>query len=289
MTCVLDDVGFLQVSGKDAVKFLQGYSTCDLDNLQADTGHRTLTGAICDIRGRMITSFRILKRHDALILRMHRPLVPKTIDFLSKYIVFSKASLTDISALLHCYGLARCEHNTANTYHEDGDGVTLNLGDRQEIWLTTRLEDRQETNRQDWALAEIKSGIVWVEEATSGQFIPQMFNYDKTGAIDFDKGCYLGQEVVARIQYRGTMKRRLHRLASRVSRNVGCAISGGTVVASVTVASATVASATVASATLSQEEGGYQLLAVLQNTNADKSAGLSVQFDDGEKVPAVPV
>ena len=311
-SCVLAHVGFLQVSGTDAVKFMQGYSTCNLDNLHT---HQVMPGAICDIQGRMLTSFRILKHQNTLILRMHRPLVPKTIAFLNKYIVFSKASVTDISDDLHCYGRMPCEHTamsgtsltamsgslltamsglplTAITYQEDDQGMTLNLGDRQELWLRDGLRSglRDElksklprkpeqaseaaTQRQAWALAEIEAGMVWVEEATSGQFIPQMFNYDKLGAIDFDKGCYLGQEVVARLQYRGALKRRLHRLESQVPRRVGTGLSSGTVVASTA---------------LKQSRGACHLLAVLRHSNDDQSPGPRVQFDDGEEVMALLV
>ena len=278
--CVLAHVGFLQVSGTDAVKFMQGYSTCNLDNLHT---HQIMLGAICDIQGRMLTSFRILKHQDTLILRMHRPLVPKTIAFLSKYIVFSKASVTDISDDLHCYGRIACEHNATNTYYEDAQGMTLYLGDRQELWLRSGFRNElpnkpaqaleAAAQQQAWALAEIEAGIAWVEEATSGQFIPQMFNYDKMGAIDFDKGCYLGQEVVARLQYRGALKRRLHRLASQVPRLVGTSLSGGTVVASTA---------------LQQAGGACQLLAVLRHRDDDQAPGPSVQFEDGEEVLAVP-
>ena len=295
-SCVLAHVGFLQVSGTDAVKFMQGYSTCNLDNLHT---HQVMPGAICDIQGRMLTSFRILKHQNTLILRMHRPLVPKTIAFLNKYIVFSKASVTDISDDLHCYGRMPCEHtamsgtsltamsgtsSTAITYQEDDQGMTLNLGDRQELWLRDELKSKlprkpaqaseAATQCQDWALAEIEAGMVWVEEATSGQFIPQMFNYDKLGAIDFDKGCYLGQEVVARLQYRGALKRRLHRLESQVPRRVGTGLSSGTVVASTA---------------LKQSRGACHLLAVLRHSNDDQSPGPRVQFDDGEEVMALLV
>ncbi len=265
--CALNDAGLLQVAGKDAVKFLQGYTTCNLDDLTA-TG-LALTGASCNIQGRMITSFHILPRQDALLLRMHRPLVATTIDFLSQYIVFSKASLTDMSDALHCYGVLGCEHNPTNTYELDGASVTLNLGDRQELWVP----GRQATNAPEsaWALADIEAGIAWVQAATSGKFLPQMFHYDQTGGIDFNKGCYLGQEVVARMQYRGELKRRLYRLTSQSSRPVGCALAGGTVVAA---------------AELSQ--GGSELLAVLRNTGSDGSP-ITARFDDGEQVPATLV
>ena len=90
----LTDKGFLRIAGPEAVKFLQGYTTCDLTLLEQNA---TRMGAICNLQGRMVTSFRVLKTGNDLILRMQRPLVKSTLDFLQKYIVFSKADLHDIS------------------------------------------------------------------------------------------------------------------------------------------------------------------------------------------------
>ena len=97
----LDHFGFLKVSGVDAVTFLQGYTTCDLAALNDDSAQ---LGAICNIQGRMLASFIVIRQDQDLVLRMHKSLVPKTIAFLTKYIVFSKAELTDISEKLRCYG-----------------------------------------------------------------------------------------------------------------------------------------------------------------------------------------
>ena len=244
--CSLEYFGFIRVSGKEAIKFLQGYTTCNLDRLD---GGQVLPGAVCNIQGRMITSFLIAKRpdpngQDELILRMHRPLVPKTIEFLNQYIVFSKASLADISESLRCYGVLACGQVATGTCDIDGADVTVNLDDRQELWVAG--EQVVNAPVSDWCLAEVEAGRAWVQEATSEQFLPQMFNYHNTGAIDFDKGCYLGQEIVARMQYRGALKRRLYRLSSGQLRDVGCSVKEGIIVGS------------------SQGEGACRLLAVLQ-------------------------
>ena len=99
--CSLDDYGLLCVSGKDALSFLQGYTTCDLEKLDPTAAQ---IGAICNIKGRMLTSFVVVKDGESLLLRMHKPLVAQTIAFLKKYIVFSKAEMQDISENYYFYG-----------------------------------------------------------------------------------------------------------------------------------------------------------------------------------------
>ena len=80
----LNHFGFLEVSGKEAEKFLQGYTTCDLESLNENSAK---LGAICDIKGRMITSFLIINHDKKFVLRMNKDLVEKTISFLQKYII----------------------------------------------------------------------------------------------------------------------------------------------------------------------------------------------------------
>jgi len=250
----LSDRGFLRIEGPDAVKFLQGYTTCDLSAL-ADGEHQT--GAICTIKGRMLTSFIVAKRGTSLYLRTDRPLVEKTIAFLQKYIVFSKAEMSDMSEDLVCYGLL------GETDIDVGDGFEIDLGNRVELWLPASRAVKATSDTAAWLNAEIDSGTAWVTDATSEEFLPQMFNYHERGAIDFEKGCYLGQEIVARAQYRGELKRRLHRMVSEKQRTIGDRIDGGVVVASAPAGQ----------------------LAVIQNAEEE---AITVSFEDGEEVQATP-
>lgn len=202
----LNQFGFLAITGPDAIKFLQGYATCDLTRLP-DT---PMMGAICNLQGRMLTSFRIAQTDHGVILRMDKPLVPRTLEFLSKYIVFSKAEMQDISDSTTCYGCM----GTADDLPEAG--ITVPVGtDRFEYWSTESL-DADEDARW-WVEADIRDGLAWVSSANSEEYLPQMLNYHLHEAIDFAKGCYLGQEIVARMQYRGELKRRLHRAEAAAS------------------------------------------------------------------------
>ncbi len=235
----LPEYGFLGISGKDAQKFFQGYTTCELNNLSST---HSAIGATCNLKGRMLASYRVISTDDGLLMRMDRSLVAPMIEFLKKYIVFSKASLSDLSDVYSCYGQITEQSDAAESINtispcptDENQWLTTTLGpivcvespsksangsveadaqiQRCELWLDARSEQNSPIPNADtdlWHQAEIKQGLAWVTTETSEEFIPQMFDYDKIGAINFEKGCYLGQEIVARMQYRGAVKRRLH-------------------------------------------------------------------------------
>ena len=224
--CALPSRGFLCLSGKDALTFLQGYATCDLAAL--DHEPRALPGAICNIKGRMLTSFLVAREGEDLLLRMHRPLVALTLDFLAKYIVFSKASMRDASDDWHCYGELGGAERPAFALAQAEGALRISLGYGEEVWSQKPLP--ADADEAPWQAREVAEGMAWVQEATSERFLPQMFNYHNLGAVDFDKGCYLGQEVVARAQYRGQLKRQLQPVAV-AGAQPGDACEGGVIVA----------------------------------------------------------
>ncbi|MEK0363522.1 CAF17-like 4Fe-4S cluster assembly/insertion protein YgfZ [Pseudomonas sp. CBC3] len=229
--CVLSHEGVLAVRGPDANKFLQGQLTCNLNYLDAQ--HSSL-GARCTPKGRMQSSFRILVEGDGYLLAMDRALVQTQLAELTKYAAFSKSKLYDESDEWVRFGLSA------------GDGALVSLGldlsanadqvvsthgfiavrladGRAELWTrakdaeTTRLRlaaQLSEASIESWLLAQIRAGIGQVVAATQELFIPQMINLQALGGVSFKKGCYTGQEIVARMQYLGKLKRRLHRLAA---------------------------------------------------------------------------
>lgn len=206
----LDQFGFLAVTGRDAQKFLQGYTTCDLDELPAD---KVSAGAICNIKGRMVCNFLLCREEDGFLLRIHRDLIDPVIAFLGKYIVFSKASLEDRTDTLHCYGLTAEGDKFPQAQGEitvTGNGQLIKVSEapRFELWSTELQEASGDL--QQWQQSELSEGIVWVDESSAEEYIPQMFNLQALDGISFSKGCYLGQEIVARMQYRGELKNRLH-------------------------------------------------------------------------------
>jgi folate-binding protein YgfZ len=212
----LPNFGFLAVTGKDAVTFMQGYTTCDLDELTDTMSvNGSAIGAVCNLQGRMVTSFRCTRLPDGLLFRMDRSLVAETMAFLKKYIVFSKAEMADLSDELACFGVIGEAPALVDNAH-----LIQVSEDRFEIWGQTGMLEAS-GDSEDWWKQEIADGLAWVTPETKEEFIPQMFDYHSAGAIDFDKGCYLGQEIVARMQYRGNLNRRLHRGRANHSTEIG--------------------------------------------------------------------
>ena len=228
--CALSHEGVLAVRGADAAKFLQGQLTCNLNYL-SDT--QASLGARCTQKGRMQSSFRILLQGDGVLLAMATELLEPQLADLKKYAVFSKSRLTDESAAWARFGLSQADHALASLGLDlpaETDSVVrtetfialrVSPG-RAELWvpieqaeavrnsLATQL---QHADLNDWLLGQIRAGIGQVMPQTRELFIPQMLNLQAVGGVSFKKGCYTGQEIVARMQYLGKLKRRLYRLS----------------------------------------------------------------------------
>jgi folate-binding protein YgfZ len=227
--CTLSHEGVLAVIGNDASKFLQGQLTCNLNYLSET--HSSL-GARCTQKGRMQSSFRIVLEPEGCLLAMARELVEPQLADLKKYAVFSKSKLTDDSASWVRFGLhqadAALESLGLNLPAETDSVVRANgliairvSEGRAELWAaaeqTESLEQHLkaqlvEADLNQWILGQIRAGIGQVMPQTRELFIPQMLNLQAVGAVSFKKGCYTGQEIVARMQYLGKLKRRLYRL-----------------------------------------------------------------------------
>lgn len=227
---VLDHEGILAVRGVDATKFLQGQLTCNLSYLNAETSS---LGARCTPKGRMTSSFRIIAEADGYLLAMASDLLESQLADLKKYAVFSKASLSDDSALWVRFGLSGADALLAElglaldgqvdqvARHDGLIAVTLGQG-RTELWVPAEraaqlgehiASQLRHGSLNDWLLGQVRAGVGQVFGATRELFIPQMINLQAVGGVSFKKGCYTGQEIVARMQYLGRLKRRLHRLA----------------------------------------------------------------------------
>jgi folate-binding protein YgfZ len=276
---LLDQFGFLAIRGKDATSFLQGYTTCDLEQL---SNSQALLGAICNIQGRMVANFRVSKLSDGLLLRLNRNLVAKTMTFLGKYIVFSKAEMSDMSEDITCYGVignpaisATMEINEVSELEGNILVKISESGPRYEIWAQNPV-DYELLEDDSWSRAEIEDGFAWVNETTTEEFIPQMFDYQNRGGIDFDKGCYLGQEIIARLEHRGALNRKLHR-----GTVISSAKSGDKLISDVGKPIGTVVSAAAVDV-----EGGQIFLAVLQNKGDED---IQVNLEDGESALFSPV
>jgi len=228
--CRLSHEGLLAVRGPDASKFLQGQLTCNLNYLSADSAS---LGARCTPKGRMLSSFRIVQQGDGYLLAMASELLDSQLTDLQKYAAFSKSKLSDESAQWLRIGLqggdavlASLGLNlpaTADSVVHVGDMLAVRLSDgRSELWapaaqaetvLATLTAQLREAPLNDWLLAQVRAGVGQVFGANREQLIPQMINLQALGGVSFKKGCYTGQEIVARMQYLGKLKRRMYRLS----------------------------------------------------------------------------
>lgn len=226
----LSHEGILAVRGSDAGKFLQGQLTCNINYLSLE--HAGL-GARCMVKGRMQSSFRILPEGNGYLLAMASDLLEAQLADLKKYAVFSKATLSDESAAWVRFGLQQGDAalqalglsvpaSAGATVHHDGlIAITASAG-RVELWVPADSAARvretlaatlPEGSLNDWLLGQIRAGIGQVMGPTRELFIPQMINLQAVDGVSFKKGCYTGQEIVARMQYLGKLKRRQYRLA----------------------------------------------------------------------------
>lgn len=231
----LEHEGILSVTGADAAQFLQGQLTCNIEYLHAD---KAGIGARCNNKGRMFSTFRIVTDGNLFLLALAAELIPGQLTDLSKYAVFSKVTLTDASAQWSRFGLYRAREalkklelpirDEADSVSRQANGcfVIELTGDRFELWCPAELESDVRrrldalltaTSLNNWLLLQIRQGEGQIFGKSSNEYVPQMINLQAIGGVSFKKGCYMGQEIVARMQYLGRSKRRLFRLSAASS------------------------------------------------------------------------
>ena len=177
-------------AGPDAAAFLQGYLTADLDQLAPG---RALPMALCNLKGRVIASGWAAGESNHVRLLVHPSVVPILARELGKYLLFAKSKLAEVRTGV---GLSAAASSDAFELPPVGCYATLGIPDE---------------GHAAFASACAGTGFVLVTEAIAGSFLPQMIGLTDVGAVNFAKGCYLGQEVVARAQHRGQVKQQLRR------------------------------------------------------------------------------
>ena len=196
---LLEDVAVMTFGGADVRNFLQGYLTCD--TVALPEGSPALA-ALCSLKGRVVTCGWASARTDAVDYLVHESLSDTLASFMRAYLAFSKTRLRESRDRVALAVLQGREDAPAVTLHSVGDEASLRA-----------LQERHgNASRAAFDRALVHAHIPWLTVATSDQFLPQALNLVTLGAVDFDKGCYLGQEVVARAQHRGRLKRHLRRL-----------------------------------------------------------------------------
>ncbi|CAD5366200.1 Folate-dependent protein for Fe/S cluster synthesis/repair in oxidative stress [Rubrivivax sp. A210] len=220
----LSDWGLIRARGEDAASFLHGQLTQDMSQLQA--GQARLAG-YCSAKGRLLATFVVWRpADDEFLLACSADLLPAVLKRLTMFVLRAKCKLSDATAERALWGAAGsavgelcagADAAAAWTCIKGpaGDAIVLPAAvvDGLSIprVLLARAPDAplpQTLAPAAWQWLEARSGVARVMAATSEQFVPQMVNLELVGGVNFQKGCYPGQEVVARSQYRGTLKRR---------------------------------------------------------------------------------
>ena len=241
-TVPFDALGVLRARGPDTLSFLQGQLSNDLTRLGAD---RSLLAGYHNPQGRVIALLRVLQlAPEDLLAVLPRELVPTVIARLSKFVLRAKVKLVDESQAWRISGLlAGVEEDAAvgavqpaavgnlaaalpaalDSVAHGADAVAVRVARQPSRWLLLTsasgapLPDAGVAAPAEiWQRVAIAAGEPQVFAATSEEFVAQMLNLDAVGAIAFDKGCYTGQEVIARAHYRGRVKRRMQRFVASV-------------------------------------------------------------------------
>lgn len=219
-------LGVLTVAGKDAASLLQGQITCNVHDI---TDNKSSLGAICNPKGRVITTFLLVKRDDAYLLLLPVELLAPIKKRLQMYVLRSAVTLTDSSDELCLIG-SSCQFDVKTSTNDQfgnttrqQNRLTIDLSrqvnrqllitdaeDAQQFWNEQTSEHGyQAAGSEVWRSLDIIDGIPWLTTETSEEYIPQMLNLDTLGGVSFTKGCYTGQEIVARTHYLGKAKRQM--------------------------------------------------------------------------------
>ena len=234
----LDDWALATLTGADSEKYLQGQVTADVAAL---TEHQHLLAAHCDAKGKMWSNLRLFRRDGGFALIERRSIRDAQLTELKKYAVFSKVTIVpdDEHVLLGMAGFqARAALANLFTTLPDAEKQVVQEGATSILWFAHPAErfllvtdvataemineklrsEAQLNNSQQWLALNIEAGLPVIDAANSAQFIPQATNLQALGGISFKKGCYTGQEMVARAKFRGANKRALWYLAGKASR-----------------------------------------------------------------------
>jgi len=219
----LNDWGVIRAVGEDAASFLNGQLTQDLLHLGSDQAR--LAG-YCSAKGRLLATLIAWRCNDndsEILLALPAELLAPTLKRLSMFVMRAKCKLSDASAEVALWGLLGDEAAgalPASPWACSTQGGATFIRLPQADAGTPRLLLAQaaaepapawpELSAADWRWEEVRAGLAWIQSATVEQFVPQMLNLELLEGVSFKKGCYPGQEVVARSQYRGTLKRRTY-------------------------------------------------------------------------------
>ena len=227
----LSQFGLIAVRGADARSFLQGQLSSDLDAVDES---RSQLGAWCSPKGRVLALFRIMQWKDTFLLKLPAPLVEPTLKRLRMYVLRARVELEDVSEhfvrlglsgeaaagiLNDCFGEAPALPDQVRAADDSllvrlsGETpryeVICGVDEAGQCWRSA-VPSLTPAGAAPWSLLGILAGVP--EVTIADEYLPQMLNLDALDGVSFNKGCYVGQEIVARTQHLGRLKRRLYRL-----------------------------------------------------------------------------
>jgi tRNA-modifying protein YgfZ len=299
----LPHLGVILASGEDAGTFLQNQLTNDTRELSSDMSQ--LAGW-CSAKGRILTLFRLVQRPEGIFLILPLERLEATLKRLRMFVLRSKVTLSDVSNEWPLIGLlgdgaisnastpiAPLPHHSDATLHNEEMTLVRLLGNQPRALLMVHrnistatwqrlVSQCQPVGRAAWELIAIRSGEPQVWECNVEAFVPQMMNLPLLNGVSFKKGCYPGQEVVARMQYLGKLKRRMYHLQGS-----GAVPACGEELASPASASGQGAGRVVATAP--NPEGGFDLLAVMEIALIDNQSEIHLERDPSVKLTLAPL
>ena len=217
----LDHFSIISISGADSTEFIQGQMTQDISAIGDDEARMT---AILNPQGRVMSTALIMHWDDSIILVLNKDTVDDLIVWLSRFILRSKVTVSRLEA--HIYGLnqnlANIESDSLDLEKEIFCLRSIETDAERTLLITKSLHDFSKSSittmsSRNWQLADIQAGIPIIYKENIAKFIPQMVNLDLINGISFNKGCYTGQEIVARVQHRGEIKRRMFHISTQQS------------------------------------------------------------------------
>ena len=217
----LTDNALLSISGDDATAFLHGQFTNDVESLAVGAGQ---WNGWCSPKGRLLATFLLVRRAEGFLMMLPAELAPAIAKRLAMFVLRSKVTIRDATASHALWGVAGAGAVQAARKAAD---LVVPIDATRALAIAAAgatLDGVPAGTTDDWALAMIHAGIPVITAATQDAFVPQMANFELVGGVSFRKGCYPGQEIVARTQYRGILKRRMARAHVEVDAAPACSV-----------------------------------------------------------------
>ncbi|EMJ3469906.1 tRNA-modifying protein YgfZ [Vibrio harveyi] len=218
---LLDNLGMITMVGDDKKSYLHGQVTCDVVSLEKD---QSMLGAHCDAKGKVWSVFRLFHHNDGYAMVQPKSAIEVELKEIKKYAVFSKVTIEESNDIVLGVAGENADAFISTLNADSGDVRTVEGGTAVKVtpnrWLLaltaeaaqSLLEDSKATltTHELWTRFDIEAALPYVAADAQNEHIPQALNVQALGGISFTKGCYTGQETVARAKYRGTNKRAMY-------------------------------------------------------------------------------